>query len=379
MSMSERAASSWVQVGDERVRMLRDGARAFPAMLEAIGACEREVLLEMYWWGTDATGTRFRDALVDRARAGAAVRVIFDSVGSWSIDEAFLAPILAAGGEALEYHPVSPASRRFRLDRVLRRDHRKLLVVDGRDGFCGGINIGDPWAPAEWGGEDWRDDMLHVRGPAARELRSLFYETWRRCGRTAPGDVAPIARVPTSDVWVLANRGPLGTRRLIRRFYLSKIRSARRMIDIANAYFVPDRSVRRALRDAVQRGVRVRLLLPERSDLPIVQLASEHLTASLWRAGVRIWLYPDRVMHGKVAILDGSFTTVGSYNLDHVSWRFNLECNLAVLDEVFAGRVRAGFEADLGGSNEVQEATFAGRPLWRRALGWLAYLVRAVL
>ncbi|MBI5536214.1 MAG: cardiolipin synthase ClsB [Deltaproteobacteria bacterium] len=376
--MQELATSEWVGVGENRVRLLRDGAQALPAMLAAVSEARSEVVAEFYWWASDRTGTKFRDALAERARAGVKVRAIYDSVGSLWVEDSFFEPLRDAGAQVVEYHPVSPTSPRFRLDRIFMRDHRKLLVVDGSIGFTGGVNLGDPWAPEAWGGDNWRDDAVQVQGPAAQELRAIFYETWRRCGLRAPPDLVRLEKQPTMDAWVLANRSSLGSRRQIRQFYLSKIQRARQRIDIANAYFVPDRRVRRAIVQAAQRGVEVRILIPERNDQAIVQAAMEHLAASMTRKGVKFWTYPDRMMHGKLAVIDGSFVTVGSYNLDHLSLRYNLECNLAVLDEVFARQVRASFEEDLAKSSRLDVGALRRSP-WRRALGWLAYQIRAVL
>jgi cardiolipin synthase len=375
--MAERAAGGWVDVGGSRVRLLRDGAVALPAMLEAIAGARQEVVAEFYWWATDRTGVRFRDALVQRARDGVAVRVIYDSVGSLWMDDSFWEPLRDAGGQSLEFHPISPASGRFQLDRLFLRDHRKLLVVDQRVGFTGGVNLADPWAPEEWGGSHWRDDAIEVEGAAAEELRIVFYETWKRCEQPGP-DPGRLPWLPAGDAFVLANHSALGSRRQIRKFYTSKLTRARQQVDLANAYFVPDRRVRRELVRAVERGVQVRILIPQQADLPIVQLAMDYAAASLMRRGVQFWAYPDRMMHSKLAVIDGSFVTIGSYNLDHLSWRYNLECNLAVIDEVFAREVRCCFEDDLARSIPL-EADSLMSSAWRRGLGWAAYQLRAAL
>lgn len=217
-----------------------------------------------------------------------------------------------------------------------------------------------------------------MRGPVARELRAVFYETWRRCGFKVDRRDCQLASEPTMLVWVLANRLALGGRRRVRRMYLDRIRNARQQIDIANAYFVPDGAVFRALVNASRRAVEVRVLVPEAMDVPVVELATEHVAAKLSAAGVRFWLYPDRMMHSKTAVIDGSFVTVGSYNLDRLSLRYNLECNLAVIDEELASRVRRGFERDLVEAIAFGERRRA-RSVWRRALGWAAYQLRPLL
>lgn len=256
------------------------------------------------------------------------------------------------------------------------RDHRKILVVDRNTGFTGGLNLVDLWAPTASEGGNWRDDVVQVEGPAATELRAVFFDTWRRCGQPLPRDAGRLSWVPTSDAFVLANHSVLGSRRQIRKFYLSKLSRARKQVDIANAYFVPDRKVHGALAAAAARGAEVRILIPQRCDIPVVQLAMEHAASSLLRKGVHFWVYPDRMMHSKLAVIDGSFVTIGSYNLDHQSLRFNLECNLAVIDEVFARQVRAGFERDLGRAVLLESMD---RSRWRKLLGWAAYQLKGVL
>lgn len=368
------SVAPWFPVGQDHVRLLRDGAQALPAMLDAIARAEREVLLEMYWIGNDAVGRKFRDALVERARAGAKVCVIYDALGSLGVTLDWWAPLVAAGGRVGEFHGLSPLDARFRFAQVELRDHRKLLVIDSLCGFTGGINLADPWMPADLGGGGWRDDMVEVRGEAAQELRTLFYRTWRKLTRARPpADVRPPSRMPGRRVRVLASPRRTGS---IHHEYLVRIGAATDRIDIANSYFVPDRRVRMALFRAVRRGVRVRVLVPRKGDVPIVQLAVEALFEKLMRRGVEIWVFPDRMLHAKTAIIDEVFTTIGSFNLDRRSWRKNLEANLAVQDVAFARHVRSWFERDLEIAVRIDPATWRERSLARRGLEWISYAAR---
>jgi cardiolipin synthase len=362
-------------VGVDSVRLLRDGAEAFPAMLACIASAEEEILLEMYWIGADAVGARFREALAERAEAGVKVRVIHDAVGSLGINTAWWHRLTAAGGQVNEYHSISPLDPRFRLERIERRDHRKLLVVDRKVGFTGGINLAEPWlSPAE-GGAGWRDDVVQVRGEAAGEMRTLFFRTWRKLtGEAPPPDVRPLTRRHERPVWVLASQWR--TRRSMHREYVVQIRRARERVDIANSYFVPDRRVRAALFHAVSRGVQVRVLIPARSDLPVVQFASEALFDTLLRHGVELYTLPGTMLHAKTAIIDDDFTTIGSYNLDERSWLKNLEINLAVRDRDFAVHVRGWFEHDLARSTKVDLATWRDRSLARRGFEWASFALR---
>jgi cardiolipin synthase len=366
---------TWFTVGGDSVRLLRDGTQAFPAMLEAIAAARHEVLLEMYWIGADPVGQRFRDALAERARAGVRTCVIYDSVGSMGVTPAWWRPLFAAGGRAVEYHSISPLDPRFRLERIELRDHRKMLVVDGTRGFTGGINLASQWLGTDQGGAGWRDDVVEVCGEAAQELRTLFHRTWRKLsGEANPPDVRPLSRHRSRPVWVLASQWR--TRRSIHREYVVRIRGARQSVDIANSYFVPDRRVRAALFRAVERGVRVRVLVPARSDVPVVQFAVEALFDTLLRHGVELWALPGTMLHSKTAIIDDAFTTVGSYNLDERSWRKNLEVNLAVEDAAFARHVRTWFERDLARATLVDLRTWRERSIARRGFEWLAFALR---
>jgi cardiolipin synthase len=367
--------SPWFRVGGDAVRLLRDGEQAFPAMLKAIEQAQREVLLEMYWVGPDTVGERFRDALAARAQAGVRVCVIYDAVGSMGVTPRWWQPLFTAGGRAVEYHSISPLDPRFRLERVELRDHRKMLVVDGQQGFTGGINLAVPWLKPEEGGAGWRDDVIQVRGGATQELRTLFFRTWRKLtSEAAPLDVRPLSRRRVGPVWVLASQWR--TRRSIHREYVRRIRGARRAVDIANSYFVPDRRVRTALFHAVLRGVSVRVLVPAKSDVPVVQFAVEALFDTLLRHGVEVWTLPGVMLHAKTAIIDDEFTTVGSYNLDERSWRKNLEVNLAVEDRAFARHVRAWFERDLASATRIDLATWRSRSLARRGFEWASYAMR---
>ncbi len=364
----------WFTVGDDAVRLLRDGAQAFPAMLSAIAQAQREILLEMYWIGADAVGARFRDALAARARDGVKVLAIHDAVGSLGITPAWWRPLSDAGGRVFEYHSISPFDPRFRLERVEHRDHRKLLITDSIHAYTGGINLASPWLSFDEGGAGWRDDAIEVRGPATQELRALFYRTWRKLsGESPPLDVPPLPRRRTRPVWVLASQWR--TRRSIRLEYLTRIRQARERIDIANSYFVPDHRVRAALYHAVHRGAQVRVLVPSKSDVPIVQFASEALFDTLLKRGVEIWALPDAMLHSKTAVVD-DFTMIGSYNLDERSWRKNLELNVAVEDAAFARHVRSWFERDLATARSIDRTTWRARPYTSRAMEWAAFAMR---
>jgi cardiolipin synthase len=368
----------YFEVDGNLVRLLRDGRQVFPVMLEAIAHAEREVLLEMYWFQGDKAGQLFIDALAEKARQGVDVRVSFDAIGSIGAPWSMWDPLREAGGQVVEFSPLSPLRRRFRFKALNHRDHRKILVVDEKVGITGGMNIGDPWLPVELGGEDWRDDAIEVRGPAARDLRSLFFETWRREGKTPPPPgVRRLSRRVSGRVVVLANQH--GPKRSIRNIYLKGIRHAKQRIDIINPYFLPGPILLAAIRAARRRGVDVRILIPGINDVWVVSMAMSSIIGRLLESNVRVFAYQGRVLHAKTAVFDEKVSTIGTYNLDPRSRRYNRECNIAVNDAAFTRAVRASFDEDLKSATEVSLATWKAQPLLHRFLAWLACLFRPIL
>lgn len=387
-----------IVVAEDLVTLLVDGAQAFPSMLTAIAGAQREIVLEMYWFQSDSVGLRFADALAERARAGVRVGVIYDAVGSLGVDGAMFDRLRAVGAEVHEYNPVAPWKNRFRIGRLNNRDHRKILVVDGGVAFTGGINLGLPWAPESEGGGGWRDDFVRIEGPAAAQLRAVFVDGWARLGGTAlpaladvlppprtsrEGDAAPqpaSASAPAQRQRVRAL--PSGDRRaraLIRRAYLQQIRAATRYVYIANSYFIPDREIRGALVGAARRGVDVRVLVAGESDVPAVYHASRFLYARLLRQGVALYEWMGSVFHAKSAVIDGVWTTIGSYNLDHRSWRHNLEINVAIDGAEVADALASRFLADAERSVRIELRDFRYRPLLDRVLEGFSYLFRKLL
>jgi cardiolipin synthase A/B len=366
----------WFHVDGADVRLLRDGAEAFPAMLAAIAAAAREIVLEFYWFAPDRIGRRFLDALVERAAKGIAVRVIYDSLGSRTMNDAFWRPLRDARGEVREYNTILPFRTAFRMSRLGQRDHRKLLVVDGEAGFIGGINIGDEWASTEEGGGGWRDYAAAVRGEVALEMRALFLRTWRRLAiERAPADLAGAMPPKGRSVYVLASQRR--RHRSIHHEYRARIAGARRSVDLAHAYFFPDAAIRRALFGAAARGVRVRVLLPAVSDVIGLQFLVEAMFDNFLRHGLEIYALPPPMLHSKLAIIDQRFVTVGSYNLDE-GLRKNLEANIAVVDPAFAANATRWFEEDIALATRVDRVAWGKRSVVRRSAEWLALTARGL-
>jgi cardiolipin synthase A/B len=366
------------------VTLLHDGREAFPAMLAAIEQARRQVLLEMYWFGSDRTGRRFAEALVRAKQRGVEVAVIYDSVGSITAERAMFEELERQGVHVLEYHPVAPWRRRFRLSftRLSRRNHRKILVVDGRIGFTGGINLADEWAPLEEDGEAWRDDMMRIEGPAVEGFSRCFHRVWRR--HDAPrltrlgAQQAPDGAGPLLPVRILGERY-FRHRHEIARDYASRLYSAERSVYISNSYFVPDGFIRRALIRAARRGVDVRVIVPATSDVEAVKFAGRAQHGKLLAAGVRIFEWQDGMFHSKTAVIDGQWCTTGTFNFDYMSLRQNLEVNASVLDAGLAGEVERAFDRDLKRTREVEMSELQFRSLSDRLLEAGFYRLRKFL
>lgn len=341
------------------VRLLHDGRQAFPAMLEAIAQARRQVLLEMYWFDSDALGRRFAAALVAARLRGVEVAIIYDSIGSIGADPAMFVELEAAGVHVLEYNPVAPWRRRFRLSltRLSRRDHRKILVVDGSIGFTGGINLALQWAAQDEGGEGWRDDMMRIEGPAVTALAHCFHRVWHR------HELPPILHLHAERPATAPGQRLLPVRILgeryfrhrheIARDYASRVYAAKKTVYISNSYFVPDGSVRRALVRAAKRGVDVRVIVPANSDVEAVKYAGRAQYEKLLRAGVRIYEWQDGMFHAKTAVIDGEWCTTGTFNFDYMSLHYNLEVNASVLDTELSAEFERSFMEDVRGSREV--------------------------
>jgi cardiolipin synthase A/B len=327
--------------------LLADGAEFFPRMLASIEAATEYVMLEMYLVSSGALATRFIAALAAAARRGLRVYVVFDGFGALGLSRPDRRRLLDAGVELRFFNHLSLAKR---MDNLLR-DHRKLLLTDGRKAFVGGAGLTDEFAPEARGGA-WRDQMVQIEGPVVADWQRAFMRTWHRCGgelvlpapACTPRPDGAFGRLSLSEAWqrsVLANG-------VIRR-----IDDAAARAWIMSAYFVPSRRFRKALRRAARRGVDVRLLVPgARTDHPWVRQAARRFYDKLLRSGVRIFEYQPRVLHGKMILCD-DWVSVGSSNLDRWSFRWNLEANQEVADARFADQAAALFEADFAASRAL--------------------------
>ncbi|MCA2978617.1 MAG: phosphatidylserine/phosphatidylglycerophosphate/cardiolipin synthase family protein [Myxococcaceae bacterium] len=346
-------------------------------MLDAIGKATSTVCLETYILKDDATGRRFLDALKARARAGVEVLLLYDDWGSTVSDEA-LGALAEAGVKVLPFLPARVSlGLKLVLARLRRRNHRKSLVVDGWVGFTGGLNVSDEYASTEDGGEGWRDTHLRLEGPGALELERLFLATWRR-QRGPRFDEARFARgrhVACGQLSVVGNEFGLH-QKAIRKAYVDAIGKATSRIFLTHAYFLPPRRLLKELTRAVRRGVRVAVIVAATTDVKLVLWGARGLYLKLLKSGVEVYEWQGRVLHAKTAVVDGTWATVGSSNLDALSLRQNLEVNAVVVDRRFGLAMEQLFLEDLLHCTRITRETVKGYGVWRRALSWFAWQLR---
>ncbi|MFO1462786.1 MAG: phospholipase D-like domain-containing protein [bacterium] len=350
----------------EELRFYFEPQEYYAAMREAIASARHRVDLEMYIFASDAVGWAFAEQLARKAQAGVEVRVSYDSVGSQGTSDELWLLLEENGVRLREYNPTFPLPRNLR-----RRNHRKVLVVDDRIGFLGGFNLMDV---------NWRDTGVSFEGPElVAELRRQFELSWEHEFSRLRGMARrKIGRRPWQDGG-LHLIPSFGLRRLslIRQAYLTAIVRARERVDITAAYFVPDLGILRALRKAARRGREVRLLTAGLSDVRVAQWASRAVYGKLLRAGVRIFEYQPRILHAKSAVVDGRWFTVGTANLDHLSFFHNLELNLFGTDVDSSQRLSERFEADLRESAELRLEEWRRRSRWARLKEQFCYAFRA--
>jgi cardiolipin synthase len=343
-----------------KVDTLLNGDEIFPAMLGAIRGAKKTINFETYIYWSGGVGKQFADSLAERSRAGVKVHLLVDWVGSQKMDKALLDEMREAGIDIEKYHPLAW----YTLDKLNNRTHRKLLVVDGRIGFTGGVGIADEWSGHAQDPDHWRDTHYRVVGPVVAQMQAAFIENWTEVsGVILNGpDYFPRIEPAGGHLAQLFHSSNEGGSESIHLMYLLSIAAARQSIDLSMAYFVPDDLATDALLAAIRRGVRVRVILPgTHTDASLVRRASRALWGPLLQAGGELYEYQPTMFHCKVLVVDGLWTSVGSTNFDNRSFRLNDEANLNVYDREFAGRQVADFERDLGKSRRVSLAEWQAR------------------
>jgi cardiolipin synthase len=379
----EEAATGRPLIAGNKVTLLFDGPETMGAMCAAIAAATTSINLETYIFEQDEMGQRFADLLISRQRAGVRVNILYDAVGTLSTPEAFFTRMSEAGIHLCAFHPVNPLARLGRW-RINRRDHRKILVVDGAVAFTGGANISGTYghgslfrskarAPRTLG---WRDTHLRLEGPAVAALQWLFVENWEsQTGEALVTDAYFPEAVEAGAQIVRVVGSEPGSDYEIYRAYVLAIEQAVRSIHLTSAYFVPDAQIIKALKGAAKRGVEVRIILTTVTDSGLVQHASQSYYTELLKAGVRLFQLHSSILHAKTAVIDGLWSTVGSTNLDMRSFLHNKEVNVIVLGDAFGAKLEDAFQEDLRNSTEVTLGPWERRPRLDRVKEWAARIL----
>ncbi|WP_418981987.1 cardiolipin synthase [Alistipes sp.] len=349
-----------------RLQLLHNGNNAFTALIAALQRATRSIHMEYYIIRDDRIGRTIAEILIRKAHAGLEVRVIYDAVGSWRLSRSMLRRMHAAGVETAAYEPI-----RFPwfTGRVTHRNHRKIVVTDGRIAFLGGINIAKYYLDGDYMGK-WRDEHLRLEGDAVADLQRLFIADWAhvRGEYLDPRRyIAPHAvrqRLPIQLAW----SGEGSSRLTIAEAFATAIVRARERVRISSPYFLPPAMILDALRLAARGGVRVEVMIPTCSDSPFTDLISDSYVEDLLDAGVELYRYENGFLHAKVLLIDGELASVGTANMDYRSLTDNLEVTAFIRSRRVVGELWAAFDDDLSASSRVTRASWRP-PAWRRVLG----------
>lgn len=361
-------------VGGNRATVLLNGDQIFPAMLDALRAARKTITFEIYIYWSGNVGAAFAEVLAERAQAGVKVHVMIDAVGAGKIDDRYIEQMERAGVEVRRYNP----PRWYSFGRFNNRTHRKLVVVDGAVGFTGGVGIADHWLGNAQDPQHWRDTHFRLEGPAVAQLQAAFMDNWTEVtGNVLHGsDYFPALEAQGVQRAQVFTSSPGGGAESMQLMYLLSIAASRKSIALSASYFVPDDVEIRTFVQALERGVKVRILLPgPHIDADIVRSASRAEWGKLLEAGAEIYEYQPTMFHCKVMVVDSLWTSVGSTNFDNRSFAVNDEANLNIYDADFAKLQMRIFEQDLKRARRISYEEWRDRPwtekLWEQAMGLL--------
>jgi len=359
---------------DSRFDVLTNAGQFYPAMLEAIAKAQHSINMECYIFRPDETGRTFMNAMMERARAGVAVTLVVDAVGSFRFGLSAIREMRDAGCDVELYQRL----KWYRLARLNNRTHRELLIVDGRVAFIGGAGIADHWSKGERGKRPWRDTMARVTGPVVSSIQGVFAENWVECrGEILCGrDYFPDLDKCGETSAILIKSSPADRATACRVVFQMLIESASRQIRITTPYFLPDKSLRQALIACARRGVKIDIIVPgSHTDQRWVRLASRKKYSELLHAGIRIFEYRAGMTHAKVLNVDDIWTVLGTTNFDNRSFEHNDEVNVAIRDDQISARLTSDFQRDLESCEEVTLETWNRRPLFEKLVEPIAWIL----
>ena len=377
----EEAATGKPLIAGNKVTLLFDGPSTISAMMATVSAAKDHINLETYLFDQDPLGLKFADLLIARQQEGIQVSIIYDCVGTLGTPQAFFDRMQKAGIRLLPFQPVNPLHRPWGW-RINSRDHRKILVVDGKVAFAGGVNITADYARGSMfriGSKKkdpklgWRDTHLQIEGPAVAALQWMFLDNWasQNEGDLPERDYFPTLTKAGDKVLRVLRSEPNSNPEIFKAYFVA-IQGATKSIHITSAYFVPDVQILKALLDAASRGVDTKIILPNRSDNWSTTQAGHSLYADMLKAGIRIFELKKAVLHAKTAVIDGTWSTVGSTNMDTRSFLHNKEVNVVVMGDAFGAEMESAFREDLNDSKEITQEQWKRRSWGWRIQEWLA-------
>ena len=365
-----------------KVTLLANGEGTYAAMFKAIEGARNHINLESFIFEDDEAGRKFADRLLQKRAEGVQVHLMYDGVGSINTPAAFFQRLRDAGIQVVEFNPLSPLKDRDEWG-LTHRDHRKILIVDGRLAIMGGVNISKVYSSSprmrKSGGKPpihWRDTDIQIEGPTVAELQKLFIDTWiQQKGAAISGpDYFPAQKERGNALVQVVGSTPGEDNRVPFVVYVSAITFAENSIHLTNSYFIPDDQTEKALTDAAGRGVDVKVILPGVTDSKVALYAQRYHYARLLKAGVKIYEHSNSLLHAKTAVLDGVWSTVGSTNMDYLSLMSNDEVNAVILSKEFALQMEAMFARDLADSKPILRKEWEKRPLLPRMGEWFVNL-----
>ncbi|MEO5623093.1 MAG: phospholipase D-like domain-containing protein [Dokdonella sp.] len=344
-----------------RIQDLQNGDEIFPAMLGAIRAAKSTIQFETYIYWSGKIGEQFVAALSERARAGVAVHVLVDAIGGAKMKKEDVDSLRATGVEFEYFHPL----QWYTVDRMNNRDHRKLLIVDGRIGFTGGVGIADAWLGNAQRPDQWRDMQFQIEGPVVAQIQAVFEDNWiTTTGHVLLGpNYYPVPGRSGEAQAQMFSSSPEGGSEKMQLMYLLAIAAARSSIDLEAAYYLPGDLIEKALQAALRRGVKIRIIVPgSHVDSELVDSASQAKWGAMLDAGARMYRFQPSLFHCKMMIVDRHLTMVGSANFDARSFRLNDEANINIYDGTFSKHMTDIFDHDIGRSTEMTATQWHNRP-----------------
>lgn len=365
-------------VGGNAVEILVNGEQIFPSLMDAVRSAQRTITYAQYYYEDGPVARDLAEGLAERCRAGVGVNVLLDAFGSLNMPREYADLMTASGCHVAWFRPL----HQYVFRRYFNRNHRRIVVVDGRVGFTGGAGVSRKWMGNGRTEGHWRDTDVRVEGPVVEYLQAAFAENWLEATGIVLGGEAYFPRPiePRGQVYAqVARSSPASGSAAMYTTFLLALSAARQSILVSNPYFVLDKTMREAVLKTVRRGVRVAVLVPAAIDHNVVRQASRAQFGRLLRAGVEIYEYRPALLHAKTMVIDGVWATVGSTNLDNLSFAYNDELNLIVYDRSVAQRLVHVFQEDVAVSQRVTYEAWKRRGVAARLLEVLALPIRDLL